>query len=177
MTDFTIRKARESDLDEIMRIENACFGTDAWSVQNMRDELVGQQRFYVVANAKSSADQLIAYAGLAISSATSQADIQTIAVSEDARGQGLGRALMNSLLAEARSKSLTEVFLEVRADNQTAELAVGIRTFWLEGGRLNFGTGAGITWASDPEAEWAETELKASRLLTVASGTWKGSDS
>ena len=121
MTDFTIRKARESDLDEIMRIENACFGTDAWSVQNMRDELVGQKRFYVVANAKSSADQLIAYAGLAISSATSQADIQTIAVSEDARGQGLGRALMNSLLAEARSKSLTEVFLEVRADNQTAE--------------------------------------------------------
>jgi N6-L-threonylcarbamoyladenine synthase len=121
VTDFTIRKARESDLDEIMRIENACFGSDAWSVQNMRDELVGQKRFYVVANAKSSADQLIAYAGLAISSATSQADIQTIAVSEDARGQGLGRALMNSLLAEARSKSLTEVFLEVRADNQTAE--------------------------------------------------------
>ena len=65
----------------------------------------------------------------------------------------------------------------VDADSQTAELAVGIRTFWLEGGRLNFGTGAGITWASDPEAEWAETELKAARLLTVASGTWKGSDS
>ncbi len=65
----------------------------------------------------------------------------------------------------------------VDADNKTAELAVGIRTFWLEGGRLNFGTGAGITWASDPDAEWAETELKASRLLTVASGTWKGSNS
>ena len=64
----------------------------------------------------------------------------------------------------------------VDADRGTAELAVGIRTFWLAGGRLHLGTGAGITWASDPDAEWAETELKAARLLAVASGSWKGSD-
>ena len=48
-----------------------------------------------------------------------------------------------------------------------AELAVGIRTFWLQAGTLKFGTGAGITWGSDPELEWAETELKASRLLSI----------
>lgn len=46
-----------------------------------------------------------------------------------------------------------------------ARLAVGIRTFWLEKGILSFGTGAGITWGSDPEQEWSETELKASRLI------------
>jgi para-aminobenzoate synthetase component 1 len=60
----------------------------------------------------------------------------------------------------------------VNADDQTAELAVGIRTFWQEdsvnGKFLNFGTGAGITWASDPEGEWHETELKTQRLLSVA---------
>lgn len=55
-----------------------------------------------------------------------------------------------------------------------AELAVGIRTFWWtaddEGaGTLRFGTGAGITWASDADAEWAETELKAARLVGLAS--------
>ncbi|GAB3584435.1 chorismate-binding protein [Calidifontibacter terrae] len=53
-----------------------------------------------------------------------------------------------------------------------AELAVGIRTFWAEreAGRrlLRFGTGAGITWGSDPEGEWAETELKARRLISLA---------
>jgi para-aminobenzoate synthetase component 1 len=65
----------------------------------------------------------------------------------------------------------------VDADRRTAELAVGIRTFWLAGGRLHLGTGAGITWASEPEAEWAETELKAARLLAVASGSWKGRES
>ncbi|MCX2970337.1 MULTISPECIES: chorismate-binding protein [Streptomyces] len=64
----------------------------------------------------------------------------------------------------------------VDADRRTGELAVGIRTFWLDrtapgGPVVRFGTGAGITWGSDPEREWAETELKASRLLAVASGT------
>jgi para-aminobenzoate synthetase component 1 len=63
----------------------------------------------------------------------------------------------------------------VDADAGTAELAVAIRTFWREDGpaglaQLCFGTGAGITWASDPAGEWRETELKAERLLGVAAG-------
>ncbi|MFI6877855.1 chorismate-binding protein [Streptomyces sp. NPDC050400] len=64
----------------------------------------------------------------------------------------------------------------VDADRGTGELAVGIRTFWIDRaeGMLRFGTGAGITWGSDPEGEWRETELKASRLLGVASGTYEG---
>ncbi|NEB05290.1 chorismate-binding protein [Streptomyces sp. SID13726] len=63
----------------------------------------------------------------------------------------------------------------VDADRGTGELAVGIRTFWTDRaeGVLRFGTGAGITWGSDPEGEWRETELKASRLLAVASGTYE----
>lgn len=64
----------------------------------------------------------------------------------------------------------------VDADTGEAELAVGIRTFWAEHDRsgrrrLRFGTGAGITWASDPAGEWAETELKAARLVGLAAGT------
>lgn len=67
----------------------------------------------------------------------------------------------------------------VDADRGVGELAVGIRTFWIDrapagpgsgGAVLRFGTGAGITWGSDPEREWDETELKAARLLAVASG-------
>lgn len=50
----------------------------------------------------------------------------------------------------------------------TAELAVGIRTFWRTGSTLRFGTGAGITWGSDPGGEWRETQLKARRLLGLA---------
>jgi para-aminobenzoate synthetase component 1 len=63
----------------------------------------------------------------------------------------------------------------VDSDTEEAEIAVGIRTFWAErdatGQRwLRFGTGGGITWGSDPDQEWAETELKAARLIGLASG-------
>ena len=57
----------------------------------------------------------------------------------------------------------------IDADAQRARLAVGIRTFWWTRGRLLFGTGAGITYDSDPQQEWAETELKAARLVGLAS--------
>jgi para-aminobenzoate synthetase component I len=56
----------------------------------------------------------------------------------------------------------------VDADRRRATLAVGIRTFWAADGLLHLGTGAGITWGSDADAEWDETELKAHRLLSVA---------
>ena len=54
-----------------------------------------------------------------------------------------------------------------------ADLAVGIRSFFRVGERIEFGTGAGITWGSDPIGEWRETELKASRLLAVAAQRWE----
>jgi para-aminobenzoate synthetase component 1 len=64
----------------------------------------------------------------------------------------------------------------IDADARRARLAVGIRTFFTTpdpsgrtGQLLNFGTGAGITYPSDPAGEWAETELKAARLITLAS--------
>jgi para-aminobenzoate synthetase component 1 len=56
-------------------------------------------------------------------------------------------------------------------------LSVAIRTFFVDDDDasagtvvLRFGTGAGITWGSDPHREWAETELKARRLLSAAAG-------
>jgi para-aminobenzoate synthetase component 1 len=57
----------------------------------------------------------------------------------------------------------------VDADRRVGALNVAIRTFWIEDGSLHFGTGGGITWDSDPDGEWAETELKARNLLSVAS--------
>jgi para-aminobenzoate synthetase component 1 len=58
----------------------------------------------------------------------------------------------------------------VDADRDEGDLNVAIRTFWIEEGELSFGTGGGITYDSDPEGEWAETELKAQHLLQVAAG-------
>ena len=58
----------------------------------------------------------------------------------------------------------------VDADRGIGELNVAIRTFWFDEGMLHFGTGGAITWDSTPGGEWDETELKARRLLRVASG-------
>jgi para-aminobenzoate synthetase component 1 len=54
---------------------------------------------------------------------------------------------------------------------ERAELAVAIRTFWTTGDKyLRYGTGAGITWGSEPQSEWEETQLKARHLISIAGG-------
>lgn len=56
-------------------------------------------------------------------------------------------------------------------EGDQAVLSVAIRVFWsVNDGKIHFGTGAGITWASDAKSEWDETELKAKRLISIASG-------
>jgi len=59
-------------------------------------------------------------------------------------------------------------------EGDRCELSVAIRIFWQENdGFLKFGTGAGITYGSDPVSEWEETELKAQRLISIAGGSIK----
>lgn len=53
-----------------------------------------------------------------------------------------------------------------------ADFSVAIRTFFRDlkkdRQKVIFGTGAGITWGSDPLLEWEETQLKARRLMDLA---------
>jgi len=63
---------------------------------------------------------LLGYAGLRAPRGGSQADVQTIAVTPEVRGRGLGRELMHALIAETGRRSIPELFLEVRADNAVA---------------------------------------------------------
>ena len=45
----------------------------------------------------------------------------TIAVAAGQWGQGIGTGLLSALVAEARRRGCTEMFLEVRADNTRAQ--------------------------------------------------------
>lgn len=58
---------------------------------------------------------------------------------------------------------------QIEDRGRRGELNVAIRTFWLEDGHIFFGTGGGITYGSDPEGEWRETELKARNLIGAVS--------
>ena len=113
-----IRIASEADLENIMQIEKACFGNDAWSKSNMKSEILAPHTTYVVAE---ESDSLIGYAGLSKLASSTSSDIQTIAVSESHRGLGVGRELMESLLDFAREQEAKEVFLEVREDKPTPQ--------------------------------------------------------
>jgi para-aminobenzoate synthetase component I len=53
-------------------------------------------------------------------------------------------------------------------ERDAGDLNVAIRTFTVAHGRTHLGVGAGIVADSVPASEWAETELKAERLLGAA---------
>ncbi len=115
---MTLRPATSDDLDAIMSLERASFRTDAWSDAMMREELASPHGHYVV---DEEAGRLVGYAGLRAPRGGRDADIQTIAIAEAARGRGRGRVLLTALLDEAVRRGIREVFLEVRADNPVAQ--------------------------------------------------------
>ncbi|MGV8969765.1 MAG: ribosomal protein S18-alanine N-acetyltransferase [Microbacteriaceae bacterium] len=125
---WQMRRAAVSDLDAIMSIETPVFGSDAWPRHAMASELNSAHTYYLVAHRVDTPAVIEGYAGLLAPSGSGQGDIQTIAVAESARRTGLGRLLMLTLVAEARDRGATDVFLEVRADNPSARamyLALG----------------------------------------------------
>lgn len=121
MTAWQLRTATEADLEAIMAIETRVFPDDAWSRASMGAELRDGNGVYYVAFPPDDPTRIDAYAGLRAPRRQPQADIQTIAVVEGARRQGLGRVLMLRMIDDARERGATELFLEVRADNPGAQ--------------------------------------------------------
>ena len=115
-----------ADLDAVLGLELELFGEEAWSRPMLEGELaqVPGSRHYLVAEQEG---QIVGYAGLL--AAGSQADVVTIAVTGRRQGQGTGAALLAALLAEARRRGCTEVFLEVRVDNLRAQQLYRTRGF------------------------------------------------
>jgi [ribosomal protein S18]-alanine N-acetyltransferase len=107
-----------ADLDEILELERAVFGAEAWTRQMLAGELEQQpaSRYYLVAEDDAG---IAGYAGLL--GAGWQGDVLTLAVATDRWGRGIGSALLRALLAEAARRGCSEVFLEVRTDNSRAQ--------------------------------------------------------
>jgi ribosomal-protein-alanine N-acetyltransferase len=118
MTKPALRLMTRADLDAVLSLEVALFGPEAWSRQMLTGELSQQpaSRHYLVAEDNEG---IVGYAGLL--AAGGQADVLTIAVATSRWGQGIGTDLLAALLAEARRRGCTEVFLEVKTDNTRAQ--------------------------------------------------------
>jgi ribosomal-protein-alanine N-acetyltransferase len=128
-------KVREMTLDDlpgVLELEHVLFTDDAWSEDTYRSELAdpGGSRHYVLAEDDGV---LAGWAGLA--AVGGQGDVLTIGVRPERQGRGVGSALLTALLDEAAVRDCTEVFLDVRADNDRARrlyerfgfTAVGVR--------------------------------------------------
>ena len=111
-----IRELTLGDLSVLMALERELFGNEAWLESSMRAELENPNTYYVGIFDK----ELLGYAGLSSVPASFSADIQTIGVATASQGRGLGRRLMELLMARALSVGAEQVLLEVRADNDPA---------------------------------------------------------
>jgi ribosomal-protein-alanine acetyltransferase len=119
---WTIRRGTPTDLDGIMKIESSVFANDAWSPVTMQLELRSEHTVYLVVARNDDPTVIDGYAGLFAPIGASDADIQTIAIVPTARRQGLAKALMLALEADARERGATQLFLEVREDNPDAQV-------------------------------------------------------
>lgn len=116
-----VRPMRWWDVAAVHRLESDLF-PDPWSVEAFWSELahVPDTRFYLVAETGDRAgEHVVGYAGLMTSG--HQADVQTLGVARDRQGSGVGRLLLDALLAEAVRRGAGEVLLEVRAENTAAQ--------------------------------------------------------
>jgi [ribosomal protein S18]-alanine N-acetyltransferase len=102
-------------IDEVLPIEQDLFGAEKWSAAMFWNELA-QRHFYLVA---LDDERIVGYAGLAVVDAE-EAWVQNIAVRRDAQRGGVGRALLEALLAEADGRA-GRVLLEVAVDNAPAQ--------------------------------------------------------
>lgn len=113
----TIRPVAESDTEALIALEAQLFGSDAWSPEVFRAELAHPTSFYLVLEDDG---HVVGYGGLRVVGSGQPGDIQTLAVAPDYRGSGWGRAILDHLLDQSRQRGVTELFLEVRADNPVA---------------------------------------------------------
>jgi ribosomal-protein-alanine N-acetyltransferase len=85
------------------------------------------------------ADVRGAVAGYAVFwSVSDQGELGNVAVAADHRGRGLGRKLVETVLARAAERGVREIFLEVRKSNEGAQNLYRTFGFFEVGKRKNY---------------------------------------
>ncbi|MGN9802362.1 ribosomal protein S18-alanine N-acetyltransferase [Micromonospora sp. L32] len=103
-------------VDEVLPIEADLFGAEQWSPAMFWNELASGHWYRVATDVDGT---VLGYAGLTVQ--PDEAWVQNIAVRRDAQRRGVGRLLLEELLAEAARRDVRTVLLEVAADNAPAQ--------------------------------------------------------
>ncbi len=110
---------RREDLPAVMAIENALF-SDPWPADVYRRQLQTSYTFYLALWACRGTEKTLAgYTGGMYY--LPEAHLANIAVAKPWQGRGLGGLLLLAFLQEAVTRGATEVYLDVRRSNITAQ--------------------------------------------------------
>ena len=105
-------------IDQVVGIDAELFGSTAWTAAQFWSELARANRYYIVLVKPDSGQQVLGYAGIAMTAP--DADVQTIAVASAIQDQGWGRKLIARLVDIAHQGGCRRLMLEVRDDNTAA---------------------------------------------------------
>ncbi|MET7417797.1 ribosomal protein S18-alanine N-acetyltransferase [Dactylosporangium sp. NPDC005555] len=103
-------------IEQLLPIEDELFGEERWSAGMFWNELASGHHYI----AALDGDRVLGYAGLALTP-PEEAWIQNIGVRKEAQRHGIGRRLLEALLAEAARHGTRQVLLEVAVDNLPAQ--------------------------------------------------------
>jgi len=120
LAELKYRAMTNFDLGAVLEIEKQLF-PDPWNLSQFKEELAGvpKTRSYFVAEVAAT-QKIVAFAGLFCPGGGADADIQTISVSAQYQGNGIGQALLDLLINAAIERSAPTIFLEVRSENEQA---------------------------------------------------------
>ena len=129
---FRVRLLRAADLPRVMEIEVASFSTP-WRENTFRGLMRRTDTDLFVAE---EAGQVVGYA--ACWTVVDQSELGNVAVAVEARGRGIGGALVDAVIARVRERGAVELFLEVRESNLGAQRVYRERDFVIVSRRRSY---------------------------------------
>jgi len=111
--DYKFRPMVESDIDAIMEIEPHIY-SHPWSRGNFSDSLVSGYSAWVLLDGA----EIIGYALMML--VLDEAHLLNLSIARTYQKQGLGRLLLEHMIAIARRQNAANMFLEVRPSNISA---------------------------------------------------------
>jgi [ribosomal protein S18]-alanine N-acetyltransferase len=136
---YLVQGLLTKDLEQVCAIENAVYPFP-WSLGNFKDSLVSGYDAWVVRETNTS--DVMAYA--VVMWIPDEAHLLNISVALNHQRIGLGSALLEWLMLDAKKKKATNVMLEVRPSNlsavrlykQVGFLQIGVRKGYYPNGNL-----------------------------------------
>jgi ribosomal-protein-alanine N-acetyltransferase len=114
---ITYRDANSFDIPVLVSLDKELFPYSPWSAGQYREEISAPTRRFIVA--MDEALSIIGYAGV-FAPGGAEADVLTVGVVPQHRGQGIARELMARITKWALDQGSIAMMLEVKTDNVEA---------------------------------------------------------